>query len=335
VTALLDAVEATEAHLRGLGFEPAGLIGAKGFSRIQGLADAVDAVYTNDESKHRFEILARVVFGRFKALLVEPSALTYSERHDNIEAIYKKLTERRDTADVSALLKVLHRIVNQVIATQAPGEDQAKGLTVDLSLINMEKLRDEFSKKVKRKATVIEDIREIVEKKLAQMLANNPLRMNYEKKYQEVIAAYNADKDRATVEETFARLLDLANSLDAEQQRAVELGLTEEQLALFDLLRKESLTGAEREKIKQESRDLLAELQRLIAPLEQWTEKEQTQAEVEVFILDHVYQALPEPPYTADDKREVAELVYRHIWQQSASGHFVSPIGKGSNCAPK
>ena len=323
-TALLDAIEATEAHLRGLGFEPAGLLGAKGFARIQGLADAVDAVYTNDESKRRFEILARVVFIRFKALLVEPSALTYAERHDNIEAIYKKLTERRDTADVSALLKVLHRIVNQAIATQAPGEDQAKGLTVDLSLINMEKLRDEFSKKVKRKATVIEDIRELVEKKLAQMLANNPLRMNYEKKYQEVIAAYNADKDRATVEETFARLLDLANSLDAEQQRAVELGLTEEQLALFDLLRKESLSGPEREKIKQESRDLLAELQRLIAPLEQWTEKEQTQAEVEVFILDHVYQALPEPPYTAEDKREVAELVYRHIWQQSASGFFAA-----------
>jgi type I restriction enzyme R subunit len=148
--------------------------------------------------------------------------------------------------------------------------------------------------------------------------------MNYEKKYQEIIAAYNADKDRATVEETFARLLDIANSLDEEQRRAVELGLTEEQLALFDLLRKESLTGAEREKIKQESRNLLADLKRLIAPLEQWTEKEQTQAEVEVFILDHVYQALPEPPYTAEDKKEVAALVYRHIWQQSASGLFGS-----------
>lgn len=324
VTALLDAIEATEAHLHGLGFEPAGLVGAKGFARIQGLADAVDAVYTNDESKRRFEILSRVVFSRFKALLVEPSALMYAERHDNIEAIYRKLTERRDTADVSALLKVLHRIVNQAIATQSPGEDQAKGLTVDLSLINMEKLREEFSKKVKRKATVIEDIREIMEKKLAQMLANNPLRMNYEKKYQEVIAAYNADKDRATVEDTFAKLLDLANSLDEEQRRAVELGLTEEQLALFDLLRKESLNGMERELIKQASRELLADLQRLIAPLEQWTEKEQTQAEVEVFILDHVYQALPEPPYTAEDKKEVAELVYRHIWQQSASGLFAT-----------
>ncbi len=324
VAALLDAINATETHLRALGFEPAGLVGAKGFSRIQRLADAVDAVYSNDESKRRFEILSRVVFSRFKALLAEPSALTYAERHDNIEAIYKKLTERRDTADVSTLLKVLHRIVNQAIATQTPGEDQAKGLTVDLSLINMEKLRKEFSKKVKHKATVIEDIRQIVEKKLAVMLANNPLRMNYEKKYQEVIAAYNADKDRATVEETFARLLDLANNLDEEQQRAVAFGLTEEQLALFDLLKKESMSGSEREKVKTASRELLAKLQNLIAPLEQWTEKEQTQAEVEVFILDQVYQTLPEPPYTAKDKKDVAELVYRHIWQQSASGLFAT-----------
>ncbi|MDZ4252072.1 MAG: hypothetical protein U1A72_05805 [Sulfuritalea sp.] len=53
--------------------------------------------------------------------------------------------------------------------------------------------------------------------------------------------------------------------------------------------------------------------------------KEQTQAEVEVFILDHVYRALPEPPYTAEDKTDVAKLVYRHIWQQSASGLFGAP----------
>ena len=320
VAALKHALDVTEAHLRSFGFEPAGLIGAKGFARIQGLADAVETVYTNDESKRRFEILARVVFSRFKALLVEPSALTYAERHDNIEAIYKKLTERRDTADVSELLKILHRIVNKAIDTQSPGGDQAQGLTVDLSLINMEKLRAEFGKRVKRKATVIEDIRQVVEHKLAQMLAQNPLRMNYEKKYQEIIAAYNQDKDRATVEDTFAKLIDLANSLDAEQRRAVEEGLSEEQLALFDLLLRDDLSKTDRERIKQASRELLAGVLLVIAPLDRWTEKEQTQAEVQTFILDHVYQTLPEPPYTPDDKQQVAELVYRHIWQQSVAG---------------
>ena len=131
----------------------------------------MEAVYTSDESKRRFEILARQVFVRFKALLTEPSADAYAERHDNIEAIYKKLTERRDTADVTAVLKELHRIVNEAIRAQSPGDDQAESKLFDLSQIDLEKLRDEFAKKVKRKATAIQDMRLIVEEQLAKMLA--------------------------------------------------------------------------------------------------------------------------------------------------------------------
>jgi type I restriction enzyme R subunit len=323
VKALMEAIEATEAHLRGLGFDPARLSGTKGWARIQALADAVDAVYTSDESKRRFEIMARQVFIRFKALIMEPSAFVYAERHDNLEAINKKLTERRDTADVTELLKELHRIVNASIRTQAPGDDQAEGLTFDLSRIDFEKLRDEFAKKVKRKASALQDIREVVEKKLAMMLRSNPERMDYYKKYQEIVADYNREKDRVTIEETFAKLVELADSLDAEQRRAVEEGLSEDELAVFDLLnRKDTLSKADRDRLKDVSKELLAELLRLIAPLEQWTQKEQTQAEVEVFILDHVYQALPTPPFTLEDKQETAKRVYHHVWQQSTGGLF-------------
>ena len=95
--ALLEALEATEAHLRGLGFDPVTLVGATGFLKIKGLQDAVEAVYSSDESKRRFEILARQVFARFRALLTEPSAFSHAERHDNIEAMFRKLTERRNT----------------------------------------------------------------------------------------------------------------------------------------------------------------------------------------------------------------------------------------------
>ncbi len=123
VQALIEAIEATEAHLRSLGFDPTVLMASTGFERIKALKDAVEAVYTSDETKRRFEVLARQVFTRFRALLVEPSAYAYAERHDNIEAIYKKLTERRDTADVTELLKALHRIVNEAVRTWSPGDD--------------------------------------------------------------------------------------------------------------------------------------------------------------------------------------------------------------------
>ena len=322
VQALIEAIAATEAHLRRLGFDPATLVGSTGFARIKGLKDAVEAVYSSDEAKRRFEVLARQVFTRFKALLTEPSAYAYADRHDNIEAIYKKLTERRDTADVTALLKELHRIVNEAIRTQEPGDDQAEGLRFDLSQIDMEKLRDEFAKKVRHKATALQDIREIIEQKLAEMLARNPSRMDYQQKYEEIVADYNREKDRATIEETFRRLTELIDELDAEQRRAVEESLSEDELALFDLLKKEDLGKAERERVKQASRDLLASIKARLAELDRFWEKEQTKADVKVFILNQVYASLPTPPFTNEEKGAVADEVYAHIWQQAVNDQF-------------
>ena len=322
VQALIEAIEATEGHLRGLGFDPAALIGSAGFARIKSLKDAVEAVYTSDEAKRRFEVLARQVFGRFRALLMEPSAFPYAERHDNIEAIYKKLNERRDAADVTELLKELHRIVNEAIRTQGTGDDQAEGPTFDLSQIDLENLRNEFAKKVRHKATALQDIREIVEQKLAEMLARNPSRMDYQQRYEEIVAAYNREKDRVTIEETFQLLTELMEELDAEQRRAVEEGLNEDELALFDLLKKDNLGKADRERVKQASRDLLAAIKARLSDLDRFWEKEQTKAEVQVFILDEVFTSLPTPPFTEEEMKAVASDVYDHVWQQAVSGNF-------------
>ena len=326
VQALIQAIEATEAHLRGFGFDPAMLVGSTGFARIKGLKAAVEAVYSGDEAKRRFEVLARQVFVRFKALLMEPSAFAFAERHDNIEAIYKKLTERRDTADVTELLKELHRIVNEAIRTQAPGDDQAEGLTFDLSKIDTEKLRDEFARKVRHKATALQDLRDIVEQKLAEMLARNPLRMDYQEKYEQIVAEYNREKDGVTIDETFRRLVELVDELDAEQTRAVEEGLSEDELAIFDLLKKSDLAKTERERVKQASRDLLASIKARLVELDRFWEKEQTKADVEVFILDQVYGSLPTPPFTAEEKTALAAEVYTHVWQQAVSGEFASAV---------
>lgn len=320
VAALLDAIEAAETHLLSLGFDASRLEGAKGFTRIEALRDAADALYTSDEAKRRFEIIARQVFIRFKALLMEPSALRYAERHDNIEAIYKKLQERRDTADVTELLKELHRIVNEAIRAAAPGTDHAEGLRVDLSRIDFDKLKEEFAGKVRRKHAALQDIRDIVENKLIQMLAQNPLRMDYYKKYQAIIADYNREKDRATVEATFAQLVELAASLDTEQRRAAEEGLTDSELALFDLLFKENISKTDRERLKQASKDLLASLTEVLARMQGWTQKAATQAEVRVFILDNLYASLPRPPFTEEETEEIASRVYDYVWQRTASG---------------
>lgn len=326
LVALGEAIVAAEAQLFGLGFDAKTLVGAKGFARIQGLKAAVDALYTSDESKRRYEIIARQVFLRFKSLITEPSAYAFVERHDNIETIYKKLQERRDTADVTSVLKELHKIVNEAIRTQAPGADHAEGLTVDLSRIDFGKLRDEFATKVKNKRVALQDIRDLVEKKLARMLANNPMQMDFYRKYQEIVADYNREKDRATVEATFAMLVELASSLDEEQMRAAAEGLNDVELALFDLLLKPTITKAERERLKQASKSLLASLKECLLSMQDWTKNSATQAEVKMKILDTLYTELPMPPFTDEETTALAARVYDYVWQRSATGDaWVSP----------
>jgi type I restriction enzyme R subunit len=320
VGAFLQAIEAAEAHLLGLGFDANRLHGLTGFARIEALRDAVDALYTSDEAKRRFEIMAREVVTRFRALLMEPSAFAYAERHDNIETVHKKLQDKRDTADVTELLKELHRIVNEAIRATTPGGDHAEGFTVDLSQVDFEKLRQEFSTKVHRQHAAVQDIRDLVDAKLSQMMALNPLRMDYYRRYQEIIADYNREKDRATIEATFARLVEFVASLDAEQMRSAVEGLSETELALFDLLARGDLSKADRDRLKDASRSLLAALRTHIENTQDWTQKAATQAQVQVLILDKLYEILPRPPFTDAETDGIAKSIYDYVWQRSAGG---------------
>jgi len=163
----------------------------------------------------------------------------------------------------------------------------------------------------------------LLEKLLGKDYEVNPSRMDYQRKYEEIVAGYNQEKDRTTIEETFRRLIELVNSLDEEQKRATREGLAEDELALFDLLLKDGLDKAARERVKQASRELLSAVKARLAELDRFWEKEQTKADVEVFILDEIYTSLPTPPFTADEKKLVAANVYAHIWRQAVNGTFV------------
>jgi type I restriction enzyme R subunit len=193
-------------------------------------------------------------------------------------------------------------------------------LTVDLGNIDFVKLREEFATRVQRRHAALDDIREVVERKLQQMLLRNPLGMDYYRKYQEIIADYNRGKDRATVERTFAALVELASELDAEQRRAAEEGLTDDELALFDLLFKERISKADREQLKQASRSLLGSLRQRLAEMRDWTQKEATQADVKVLILDSLCRNLPRPPFSEEETEERAQRIYEYVWGRCASG---------------
>jgi len=150
--------------------------------------------------------------------------------------------------------------------------------------------------------------------------------MDYQLKYEEIVAGYNNEKDRVTIEEAFRRRVEFVASLDEEEKRAAAEGLSEEELALFDLLQKGNLSKADRERVKQASRSLLSAVQTRLGDLDRLWEKAQTKAVVEVFIVNEVFSMLTTPPFSADEKNEIAREVCAHVWQQTAGGQLSASV---------
>ena len=78
--------------------------------------------------------------------------------------------------------------------------------------------------------------------------------------YIKIIQEYNDGKDIEAVRKAFEELVKFVNELGEEEHRAAKENLDEETLAIYDLLRKDSLTKTEQEKVKKLSRETLAKL---------------------------------------------------------------------------
>ena len=97
----------------------------------------------------------------------------------------------------------------------------------DISRIDFAKLLTEFQRSG-RKQTTVQSLKAAIESRLAKLLAMNPARKDYQEQYERIVADYNREVDRATIEATFQQLLLLDKGLSEEEHRAVELGLDEE-----------------------------------------------------------------------------------------------------------
>jgi len=189
---------------------------------------------------------------------------------------------------------------------------------VNLSEIDFEALQAKFAQGHKR--TEAEKLKALIEGKLAQMVAANASRMDLAEKFQKLIDDYNAGSQN--IEAFFAELKDFAQTLSAEEQRGIAEGLTEEELALFDILTKPEpvLTKAEEAEVKKVCRDLLATLKREKLVLD-WREKQQAKAGV-LQTLRVELKRLPSQ-YTKDIRAEKMARAYAHVYDHytGASGH--------------
>lgn len=301
-----EIITELEVFLEEHGFLLESLVNApKGtFEQLSLIQDAENALYESLETKKTYEAYASELERISKYLNREDIDQGTRMHKDAILAIYRALQKKKKHTDNTDLMVEINNIINEYVTVEKTDVTNEPSKKFDISGIDFDILVKEFSNK--RKNLVIKDLTELVEIRLESMVRSNPNRANYLQKYNELITAYNSEQDRANIEKTFQELMDLAKSMDEEQQRYVREGFnSDEELSIYDLLFSDNLSKQDIKTIKKVSVDLLTKIKEKIAELDHWTDKQETKAVVDNLIRDTLWAELPE------SYSEVAISTYR------------------------
>ena len=319
VARIIEVVEKTKEFLEQKEFELEKLIGAVDFAKLAYLQEAANAVCGSIEDKKIFTTYASELNRLIKYTDRNDITAQMRKQYEAIAAIYTELQKKRKHTNTTDLMIEIHKIINEHIKiADEPTLDSEAARRFDISAIDFELLRSEFAK-VKTKNLAIKDLEEIIKQKLDSMLFNNPNRIDYYERYQQIIAEYNTEQDRATIEKTFMELMDLASQMSNEERRYAKEGFaSDEELSLYDMLFRDDLGKNEIKKIKEVAAALLDKIKSKIAELDHWSDKQETKAEVDNLIRDTLWGELPE----CYDDVSIAicrEKIYEYVYMRYRS----------------
>jgi type I restriction enzyme R subunit len=320
---------------RGVDLEP--ILKSDGFQKIAVLDDAatrlvdkkleaalddrVERIIVNDDLKRRFVTLTGNVVKLYKAILPDPAAMEFAPVKTCLAVLAEKIRSFLPEANIDDLMDKVDQLLDESIATVGyviHATEEAD--RIDLSQIDFEALKAHFDKG--RKRTEAEKLKAAVGDKLAEMVLRNKTRADLVEKFKKLIEEYNKGLN---VETFFAKLMAFAKELNTEDKRGVSEQLTEEELAVFDLLTRPEIemTAAERKTVKAVARKLLQTLKQAKLVLD-WRKKQQTRAAV-YSTVKTVLDDLPRV-YSKERFEEKCEAVFRHVYD-SYSGEGRSVYG--------
>lgn len=299
--------------LDGYGFSLQTLINAKDFEKLALLQTAADAVSATIEEKKTFQTYAAELIRLMKYTNHEDIEPDIRKRYEAIAAIYGELKKKRRTVTNVDLMVEINHIISEYVQIEQATDGITLSRQFDISKIDFDLLRREFAK-AKKKNLIMKDLQELIRVRLDAMLFNNPDRIKYHERYQEIIEDYNSQQDRANIEKTFDELMDLVQNMDQEERRYVREGFSsDEELSLYDMLFSENLSKQDIQKIKKVAVDLLQKVKSKIAELDHWTDKQETKATIDTLIRDTLWLELPE---CYDELRisEYRQRIYEYVY---------------------
>ncbi|HEY9557457.1 MAG TPA: HsdR family type I site-specific deoxyribonuclease [Acidimicrobiales bacterium] len=315
VAALSEAIDAVVEVCSTNGVDLIALRDASGFAHIALRDAAVEALLVDEETRTGFLAAARQARKIFKALLPDPAAAANQHTVAAIRVLAERITDvsrppQADLDDVSdAVEALLDRSVGaEEYVIRAAAEGSEPDALIDLSQIDFDALAASFAG---RKRAETDRLAALLKQRAISAAGRNPTRYDLVERIEELIATYNAGS--LNIDEYLKRLIELSKSLSEEEQRTVVEGLTEEELAIFDLLTKPEpiLTDTESAVVKASAKRLLAHLHdKLVLD---WRRKSATMASVRTEIRDVLDADLPADPYPSDVFNAKVQAVFDHV----------------------
>ena len=276
--------------------------------RIARIKDAVNEILVDDKTKQDYLQRARNVFKLYRAILPDAAANEFSGICTLIYIIAQNIKNSIAPADTSDVMEEIEDLLDRSIVPTGYTIDEDSEIH-DLSQIDFDQLRERY--RTQHKHIEAQRLRGAIDRQLSEMVRLNRTRMNYQERFEQIIAEYNAARD---VDVWFEQLIAFTEELNEEEQRTIAEQLSEEELAVFDLLTRPALelTEAERDKVKAISKQLLETLKEGKLVLD-WRKRQQSRAAVKLTVLQNLREL--RECYTQEMYDQKREAVYQHIYE--------------------
>lgn len=274
---------------------------------------AVNQLMRTDEVRDEFLGQSNDVARLYKAVMPDPVIPLLAPKAQLIAELAKTIRAQKDPVNITEVMEKISGVLDGAIVTTAKEEPGAPAKTIDLSKIDFGALARKFEKS-KTKNIEAQQLRALIERKLDNLIRLNASRYDFLDRFQKMIEAYNSGA--LSIEQLFADLVTFTQDLSEEEQRHLRENVSEEELAVFDILTRPGpdLSPQETEAIKKVCKDLLAKLKTEKLVLE-WRTRRTTRAAVRVEIEKMLDSGLPEK-YTTELFESKCGALFQHVLEK-------------------
>ena len=304
------------------------------FSKLSLFDEYADAIVAIDDYKKQFIVYDNTIDALYEACKPE---ILGRRKEFPLAAIIHYLREvidgRADRGNLDSAKRRISQLLDESIVAQENEEEKKneKGLEqmvaegspyaikawkqIDLSKLNIDKLREEF-KEAPHKNIEISDLRAFISDKLNQMIGRNVTRISFANKLQEIIDRYNSGN--ASNESYFDDLMDFIDKMREEEMRAAREGMTDAELEIFDLIKKDNITKDEEQKVKLAAKNLLYKLKedKPKVLITDWHKDTQTRFQVKEVIEKVLDDTLPQS-YDRSVYSNKCNMVFDHFYRMA------------------